>query len=380
MGLTYSCAQTTICYVGEPDEHSNALASLPDEVPCTPGKRLVSGIASENARVHHKAFLGRAWFTRTWIIQEVLLSQTVTVQCGAVSIAWEKLQCWCQHFFAGESDLGKVVRLRMRTIPEYGMFYTGKAVFAAVVHFVPRFSLSIHELWYMMHDTWHFGCRDPRDHSYALLALCGDRLAVQLGKPDYKKHKSLVSTALCKRFRDAGLVEFLLYAQGCASRSTDSPSWVMDWRTARSSAQLASKKKALPMSASEYTYLTATADKVNDDETMEVSGWFMGRVDALNSQKMENQVSVKDVPMGHSMPLIRTSTSPETDDVFILCPVGDAAIVLILRRHIGRPTVRAEQGPVELWTLVGNAQEDWEHLHAITKQVDHIERKHYLLA
>ncbi|KAH7084651.1 heterokaryon incompatibility, partial [Paraphoma chrysanthemicola] len=92
MGIIYKWADKTHVWLGTATNHD-----LIPEVFALLKKWAISVPYSSNPYVHAtteaivpslSAFLMRPWFTRRWILQEVLLPRAVTIHCGHHSIPW----------------------------------------------------------------------------------------------------------------------------------------------------------------------------------------------------------------------------------------------------------------------------------------------------
>jgi hypothetical protein len=118
MSLIYENASTTVVYLGESNQETEAamecakeLAAMKDwpkeKVPqFLPDQRqpvdppLVGDQGEpQNFIDKWRAFtrlLDRPWFQRVWVVQEIILSHLVGVHCGAQTIRWDKLVDACQ--------------------------------------------------------------------------------------------------------------------------------------------------------------------------------------------------------------------------------------------------------------------------------------------
>lgn len=99
----YSSAKTVIVWLGEENKHTLVVVDLIQRLPSIPMDRLrtINPLDLANTRTKAMMQLGnwkgsaelfqRAWFYRTWIIQEIAAASEVTVLCGGHTILWEDL-------------------------------------------------------------------------------------------------------------------------------------------------------------------------------------------------------------------------------------------------------------------------------------------------
>jgi len=99
----YSSAKSVIAWLGEENKHTLAVVDFIQRLPSIPMDRLrtINPLDLANTRTKAMMQLGdwkgcaelfqRAWFYRTWIIQEIAVASKVTVICGSHIILWEDL-------------------------------------------------------------------------------------------------------------------------------------------------------------------------------------------------------------------------------------------------------------------------------------------------
>jgi len=91
MGAIYASAWKTIIYLGESDSESSrairALNNLNTAAEFPGGPIDTKGI--KNCIV--SSILSRPWFTRVWVLQELVLSQNPIIQCGHSRVRWGRL-------------------------------------------------------------------------------------------------------------------------------------------------------------------------------------------------------------------------------------------------------------------------------------------------
>lgn len=246
MHLIYERANRVIVWLGPCDVTSAALAtrlidrlftinrleyswkmdkSLPYEIPPAAASAL-------------RKMLARPWFTRAWVVQEVVRARSeshVLVWYGGECLSWERLS-----WFTQVSQKDSVLLQYLASLCRYQRFASLPAFQNASV--MRRFSrlrndeqpLSL--LFYLVQmfrdDRANFDATDPRDRVHALLGLSGS--ASQDIKPDYAHDLRQCYINAAKHFIQSRpnqrILDFLLHA-GISHRSQvpGLPSWVPDW-------------------------------------------------------------------------------------------------------------------------------------------------------
>ena len=92
VGQIYSMASHTIIYLGastsESDEVIDGLLASEQILSEKDEPRLLE-ISTELAELGKRVLLGRGWFLRQWILQELVLSVSPWVQCGRKRVRWK---------------------------------------------------------------------------------------------------------------------------------------------------------------------------------------------------------------------------------------------------------------------------------------------------
>ncbi|KAG7294469.1 hypothetical protein NEMBOFW57_004542 [Staphylotrichum longicolle] len=138
----------------------------PEEIEAEPGlKRLIQ---NEQARAAFLALLGRPWFSRVWIVQEVTVSFDTTVLCGSLEVPFDDL---AQAAFTFDYlDLHVDVGLRRPLDLFWDVWDTRRKHWDRWPN--SMFQLLLRHRW--CHAT------DPRDKVYALCGIASDSRAKQL--------------------------------------------------------------------------------------------------------------------------------------------------------------------------------------------------------
>ncbi|KAF5497478.1 Heterokaryon incompatibility protein 6, OR allele [Colletotrichum siamense] len=196
------------------------------------------------------ALLQRPWFSRRWIIQEVVRNHDVEMHCGTTSLSWTKL-------IAITSKLGKLIGAKNRQAID--SVIQMRNIWKSLV--LLEETGAGHSLLENFHAFSHFGCADPRDRIFALAALSSDvsmttepknhktngyieseSSAYSAGTqpherlfcivPDYRKSMTQVYTAFAAEAVRNGLLSWLLCHTWHRRTSDELPAWVPDWRIA----------------------------------------------------------------------------------------------------------------------------------------------------
>jgi hypothetical protein len=205
------------------------------------------------------SLLGRPYFSRLWVRQELLCATQALVQCGAEQIPWEDFRtaiiCLCLKpwYWAAVLEHQEYEFQRVRSFV-YNLCITKRAL------------ESFSGLRLSFRDTQ---CKDPLDRLYAVLSLLGpdQELGVE---PDYslKPEQLYVNVAHRATLQRKNLD--ILETCELSSKSLNIPTWVPDW-----SSRL--DVRAVPFrnwSASAWI----SARPVIEDRMISVTGVRIGRI------------------------------------------------------------------------------------------------------
>jgi hypothetical protein len=271
----YAEAETTIIYLGEPTEETNiafeaarALAALDgledDEIPYAGehpfgGKRLdweaintiptytpqyfefKSGTQRSNPFRHFAMdILGRRWFDRTWVIQEIVCSREAEIKIGKFKISWESCLAACRV----ASKIGLAARITINSnaqevqrLEELRQHYRivrdtiardrdndgfklrlfKSAVFRSIPHILPK--------------AMYKGVTDPRDKVFALFNIASEASLNALREKfsslvDYDLPIHTVYIRACELWHSS--TPFDISLPGEISRELSFLDWVLD--------------------------------------------------------------------------------------------------------------------------------------------------------
>lgn len=121
---------------------------------------------------HIWALLDRPWFTRKWIVQELVKSQRPTLVVGRLTIPWAMLAKWINFV----EEFRKLREDFMRYWPrshEAGVKVLGLNLLRATL--LTRIAVPEKQLLlFLIVKTLEFKCADPRDHVFAMVGIASD--------------------------------------------------------------------------------------------------------------------------------------------------------------------------------------------------------------
>ncbi|QDS72457.1 hypothetical protein FKW77_009596 [Venturia effusa] len=260
MGLIYSRARNTIIWLG-PEPGKDAFNALKRLSLGTIGPRLGrEDLLDEEleklrypqgedpkAMKNLRMLLRKAWFQRTWIVQEVVLSWEPHIMAGGDTISWQDFSGYCISI----DKLGILDDEPADRDNEIGGRRSGLALVVEIDtarHYYFNLSGSMNMFGWLV-DTRHAGVTNPLDKVYGILGLCIDGVEPDYGKP--------VEELFCKvglKFVQDGIDQMeqhkITRVLICIDHDTDVtkyrlPSWVPDWSQPRLTIPLAYKTSSL---------------------------------------------------------------------------------------------------------------------------------------
>jgi hypothetical protein len=252
IGTVYSVAQHTVIYLGDPNEETDSIfnklgyfgasgnvslrrADLRAKYSDAALKVLANGLQSQ--------ILGRSWFTRVWVFQELLLSRDPWLQCGSKRLKWESL---CQFFRLLRSGDEPVTFIK--TKPDFLRVHLPEGV-DAIGRLEDMISARRRYQGYVVgNDAGNpllallalrrgLGVSDARDMIYAHLGVVSDSLFGHLElEVDYSKSCSElfidVTRYFLKRYKDYRILSHVEDVDPLKRRQ-GLPSWVPDWTSTK---------------------------------------------------------------------------------------------------------------------------------------------------
>jgi hypothetical protein len=183
---------------------------------------LLPGTLSEAAGLLEQHF-AMPWFSRRWIIQEVVGHPDVGLLCGEEETGWLPLMLMVTEVFRDVRVAPAVVTSVLMMYDLWRMWVLGE----------PRSGRC--RLMKLLERFGHFDCGDGRDRIYAIAGLAedgyGDDGLVPINM-DYGVSAELLYIKFAEELVKAGYLSWVL-RQACARRCINKgglPSWVPDWR------------------------------------------------------------------------------------------------------------------------------------------------------
>ncbi|OHE97766.1 hypothetical protein CORC01_06971 [Colletotrichum orchidophilum] len=246
MSRIYQNAMNTVIWLGESSSDSASAIKLLEDVRILlqfteknigPEEFERLTLPSPDAEVWRALwdFLSRPWFTRLWIIQEVILSFDAWVICGNDVTTWDVLSLACLNLWTcGISRwLGEKLNSGSHTID------IQRDLCESVQH-LSSMKSSYHSVTMSLFDllvgSREAKCYDNRDKVYGLLGVCDnrDRSATKLSYADdfpvTHLYRDLTARHLWSNPSSLRLGVILTCVD---HESLDLPSWVPDWRFPR---------------------------------------------------------------------------------------------------------------------------------------------------
>lgn len=246
MSRIYQNAMNTVIWLGESTSNSASAIKLLEDVRLllqftekTIGPDDFEGLnlPSKDSEVWEALwdFLSRPWFTRLWIIQEVILSFDSWVVCGNHMTTWDVLSLACLHLWTcGISRwLGEKFNSGSRALDFQ------RDLCESVQH-LSSMKSSYHSvnmpLFDLLVESREAKCYDNRDKVYGLLGVCQeqDRSAIKPSYADEFLVTHLYRDITTRHLNDNKSSLRLGVVLTCVDHeSLDLPSWVPDWRNTR---------------------------------------------------------------------------------------------------------------------------------------------------
>lgn len=259
IGSVFSRAKDTVVVLFARESGLTAPAIPPPKLDCNPtGTPVLEERDDESCEVDiennvtrtavsPELFYHSPWFTRTWIVQEVMMSKRIEFLPEGSSrlIPWDVAMLayahWKEHFhLIGVPDVIELRQCERNYTNQTAQFQVGGTITVddwSISQFrsydpLARdglgsiVELGFHELFNVLNRTRHFRCKDSRDKLFAILPF-GTPFIRSLLQPDYSKSHLEVFRELTWLLLEAQCTEILSLA--CAPSKFWRPSWVVDW-------------------------------------------------------------------------------------------------------------------------------------------------------
>ena len=297
MASIYHCAEQLYIWLGEEDEDTEraiglmkCLARLDDDQlkhvePSALNTPLVLDLLSPCGTPAHwdsirTFFFNRSYFSRIWVIQELILARERTMMCGSHTISW--------------ADVVKVSHLF--TVTRWTRWISPSGRLTNSHHTVPnlveanrrtREKKTPELLLYSLIRTRRFAASDPLDKVYGLLGLMDEATRSKPRLEPVYRNRSVVETytlSTIQILEDSNDLLVLAHAEGERFRVTSGiPSWVPDWQCPR----------VTGLGVTGYTRYNACGSlprslRIDEDtKSLYVKGIKLDRITALAETKAE---------------------------------------------------------------------------------------------
>ncbi|KAJ4985520.1 heterokaryon incompatibility protein [Stagonosporopsis vannaccii] len=220
MGRIFAGASQVVVYLGEDADDSDLVMEWYKNeynVSDYPRKDIAVSKPSLDARF---AFAERAWFTRTWILQEVANAQRVLIKCGARTLPWEAYDFGDVFWTCNVQNVLRLVK-RIRTLvdepPESILLDVLKATRSCI-------------------------SSDPRDKVYGILPLIPQHLIPSCLRPDYNVSPQELFVRVASYLYPWLGPSMLDYVS--ENQMDLLPSWVPDWSSMQDGSRKLSPRNA----------------------------------------------------------------------------------------------------------------------------------------
>jgi hypothetical protein len=229
MGNIYSTARHTMIFLGTASPECNLMMQYLESQKGKLLHRKDFSVAMESSSLGRleplieEHILSNPWFTRVWILQELILSSDPWVQCGAQRLRWD---LFCNYIFSTESSHWRADSRQLLT----GM-NDSRAKFKTLKSDDLREDDALNQMFEILKARRGSGVSDPRDMIFAHLGLIKssveDIIPVDYGKSTLQLYEDLARYYV-NRGKSAAI---LTWAEGeeLYERREGLPTWVPDW-------------------------------------------------------------------------------------------------------------------------------------------------------
>ncbi|KAF7512731.1 hypothetical protein GJ744_000298 [Endocarpon pusillum] len=231
MDKIYQRAWSTLVWLGEEGDNSSdamdTIGSISASLRCSMDEKAPDaedferlGLpAPESQQWRELAkFLARPWFQRVWIIQEIVLSNSIQLQCGWKTISWFEISAFAVNF--GQHDLTQYLDENSKA---------GCTRITNIDRMKDVHAIRGSELGLLSALVQGRGAQatDPRDKVFAMMGMTAIKI-----NPDYSKSVSEIYLEAARKMVDYNSYDNIFSLLCCVDHqqpSTSCPSWVPDW-------------------------------------------------------------------------------------------------------------------------------------------------------
>ena len=248
MEKIYKSASRVFAWLGPSDKFSAEACKLVEQIASIPKSEYSKVGYDVQTMVQNipqsewqslSAMLSRSYFSRAWIVQELLLAHKIQLLCGSHTLSWKHM-VQCSRFIGKTkawrllSDYSKRVAKPTAALSPGTSFIEQCRGLVAVRDRFQKRTVLLDEVLFLGRQ---FGATNPRDNAFAMLGLVketlGDYDSQYLPKADYAKSvKEVYHDFGVFFFRSTPDLRLLSYIEDEGCRSYKSlPSWVPDLST-----------------------------------------------------------------------------------------------------------------------------------------------------
>lgn len=198
-------------------------------------KEAVEWLSYQQTHLMHLLHIfARQWWTRKWVIQEVVQAKEALIICGQEEISWAAISSYFnadQYKFSLWHD--SLARIYDKHPDKAFVNHANDGIFHS--RQLARIAANFHGpdalgLWNVMYETNDFKCTEPRDNLFSLLAIAADvrsSAKIDLLQVDYSDSIRKISINYCRwlLMHDPYALICLRTVTGNNGCSRDVPSW-----------------------------------------------------------------------------------------------------------------------------------------------------------
>lgn len=334
MRTIYQSAQQVLAWIGNEEDNShNAIETLcrirhgqQDQISEELPKR-TDGVWNDI-----DALLARSWFTRIWIVQELVLGSNVMMLCGKDEISWD-------DFFESLKKCELQLNAQQSPGSEEILSNAGPAYALGFTRHLLKSGRRKPGLLELLEAFYYTKATLKCDKLFALLGLASD-VDDEEFNPDYDTELGKVLRRYAEKFVKKGRALDLLYRAGMAKSSLTS-SWIPDWTgdefpqtistwDARKTGGFYAGRDALPEASLQG----------GDPPVLKIEGVLIDSITSTNEIRMGTSAFVSftdamDDIRNYTKFLREYPTGEELETVMLRLPIGDAN-----RPHLESPQER----------------------------------------
>ncbi|KAI2618173.1 HET-domain-containing protein [Hypoxylon sp. NC1633] len=299
MADIYRSAERVIIWLGASDEFTQPAFQLMDRLRRLSKEELATIepqvfdkksndalLRSANSPGHWKALallFGRTWFTRTWVVQELVLARDTIMLCGSYTFNWEAIVS-VSHFMATRTSSNMFKTPLFQDLADSSLSYKNPAKLAAVKRSTEKETSDL--LLHSLIRCRTYDASKDHDKIFSLLGLANPHTCEypDYMYPNYEKSVAKLYTDVARYIIETSEdLHILAHAEGDQFRDTTGlPTWAPDW----------SVKKDLGLRITGYARYNAARDlpcfkEIRDDDTLVVRGFELDTITRIGETKAE---------------------------------------------------------------------------------------------